>query len=103
MNKAEEKALEAFPKMSRISEPHGIIPTDNKSHYLGDANAEKREGFIKGYHQAEKDLELGWEDMQNIRNIISEMMVESCTGNSSWSTHEEFSKEVLKRFKDYKK
>ena len=58
--------------------------------------------YEKGYAQAEKDLELTWEDMQNIRNIISDMMVESYTRNSSWSTHEEFSKEILKRFKEMK-
>ena len=58
MKSAEERALKAYPKMSRISEHHGVIPADNKSHYLGDANAEKREGFIEGYHQAEKDLEI---------------------------------------------
>lgn len=53
---AEERALEVYPKMSRISEPHGVIPADYESHYIGDANAEKREGFIEGYHQAEKDV-----------------------------------------------
>jgi hypothetical protein len=34
--------------MSRISEPHGVIPADTQSHYLGDANQDKREGFIDG-------------------------------------------------------
>ena len=56
MNKAEDKALEVYPKMSRITEHHGVISADYESHYLGDANEEKREGFIEGYHQAEKDL-----------------------------------------------
>jgi hypothetical protein len=60
----------------------------------------EKPAYIAGYKQAEKDNELTWEDMQNIRNIISEMMAESYTGNSSWSTHKEFSEEVLKRFKD---
>ena len=53
---AEKKALETYPKMSRISEPHGIIPADNKSHRLGDANEENREAFIKGYEQAMQDF-----------------------------------------------
>ena len=44
----DEAALKAYPKMSRVSEPHGIIPADNKSHLLGDGNSEKREGFITG-------------------------------------------------------
>ena len=56
MRTAEQKALEAYPKMSRISETHGVIPADNKSHCLGDANEENREAFIKGYDQAMQDL-----------------------------------------------
>lgn len=56
MCKAEEKALEVYPKMPRVSEPHGVIPADSKSHYLGDANAEKREGFVKGYNQATEEI-----------------------------------------------
>lgn len=56
INKVNKKALEAYPKMSRVSEPHGVIPADSKSHYLGDANAEKREGFVKGYNQATEEI-----------------------------------------------
>ena len=48
MKSIKEKALDIYPKMSRISEPHGIIPACNKSYYLGDANEEKREGFEVG-------------------------------------------------------
>jgi hypothetical protein len=44
----EEVALLYYPIMSRISEPHGVIPADTQSHYLGDANQDKREGFIDG-------------------------------------------------------
>ena len=59
--------------------------------------------YNNGYHQAEKDLELTWEDIQNIRFIIAEMMKECFTENISWNTHEEFSKEVLKRFNNQRK
>jgi len=93
MSKAEDRAYEAYPKMSRVSEPHGLIPVDNKSHYLGDGNEEKREGFIVGYHQAERDLELTWKDIKLIWNIAYEI------DNMS---EEEFYKEVLKRFKERK-
>lgn len=41
MKSIKEKALDVYPKMSRISKPHGVIPTCNKSYYLGDANEEK--------------------------------------------------------------
>ena len=49
--------------------------------------------FIKGYHQAEKDLELTWEDMKLIWNITDEL---------DNMPEEEFYKEVLKRFKERK-
>lgn len=44
----DEAALKAYPKMSRLSEPHGVIPADNKTHYLGDANEENRDAFKAG-------------------------------------------------------
>ena len=100
-DKAMQRALEKYPKMSRISEPHGVIPADNKSHYLGDANAEKREGFVEGYHQAEKDLELTWEDVRDICSIQYIVLNEynDYNGPSSNILYQE----VLKRFKAQKK
>ena len=44
----EKSALLYYPKMSRISEPHGIIPADNESHYIGDANEDNRKAFKAG-------------------------------------------------------
>jgi len=44
----DEVALKAYPKMPRLSEPHGVIPADNKTHYLGDANEENRAAFKTG-------------------------------------------------------
>lgn len=96
MSKAEKRALEVYPKMSRITEPHGVIPADYKSHYIGDANEEKREGFIAGYHQAEKDLELTWEDIRD----ICRMWIESKTPFGV--TGEALSIEVLNRFNKQK-
>jgi len=43
----EKAALSCYPKMSRISEPHGITPADNESHYIGDANEDNRKAFKK--------------------------------------------------------
>lgn len=97
MSKVIEAAYKAYPKMSRISEPHGVIPADNKSHYLGDANKEKREGFIKGYQQAEKDLELTWENIEAIDQIFTDVFKDGfdvITNN--------YYQEVLKRFKAQK-
>lgn len=44
----DDAALKAYPKMSRLSEPHGVIPADNKTYYLGDANEENRAAFKAG-------------------------------------------------------
>jgi hypothetical protein len=98
----EEVALLYYPKMSRISEPHGVIPADNKSHYLGDVNEEKREGFIKGYHQAEKDLELTWEDISMLRQIMFDYN-KQVRDEMSIPNNEDYCKEVLKRFKEHNK
>ena len=57
----EEVALLYYPIMSRISEPHGVIPADTQSHYLGDANQDKREGFIDGAK---------WQKQQMMKNAI---------------------------------
>ena len=69
MSKAEDLAEKAYPK--------------GDTYIFGDGSITCRVAYVKGYHQAEKDFELTWEDIQNIRNIIAEMMVESCTGNSA--------------------
>ena len=97
MSKAENRAYKVYPKMSRISEPHGLIPADNKSHYLGDGNEEKREGFIVGYHQAEKDLELTWEDIKLLDRIFMNEKI-----MSGLILGEKEYKEILKRFKEEK-
>ena len=53
-----------------------------------------------GYHQAEKDLELTWEDIEIIVNIDKDTdNEESIIGVRS---NEEHYREVLKRFKDLK-
>jgi len=98
MSKAEEIHYKAVMAADNQEPPKDYVISAHADHFNGFV-----EGYVEGYHQAEKDLELTWEDMQNIRNIISEMMVEFYTENSSWSTHKEFSEEVLKRFKDLKK
>ena len=48
MSKAEEKAMEKYP-------PHGVlvVPARGGGYY---ADSHLREGFIEGYHQAEKEL-----------------------------------------------
>jgi len=79
----DEAALKAYPKMPRLSEPHGVIPADNETHYLGDANEENRNAFKagaewmaeQGYSQEEtvedKCLEVGYGTLPGISPIIN--------------------------------
>ena len=97
--KAEERALEAYPKdvpfyVESRDTPGEFLPVDN--------NLQHRIGYINGYKQAEKDLALTWEDIKTIEEIIA---------TSDWYDFEikgklwskEFYEEVLKRFKEIKK
>ena len=86
MNKAEERALERCPKSENLTEEL--------------RNERKRAIFTEGYHQAEKDLELTWEDIELIVNIDQDTNnEESIIGVRK---NEEHYQEVLKRFKDLK-
>jgi hypothetical protein len=62
---------------------------------------EMEEEYYEGYRQAEKDLKLTWEDIASINDVVTEMLRE-CGDNILYDTEEEFCKEVLKRFKDFK-
>ena len=90
MSKAEERAQEAYPAW------RNGIGDEFSSHsaYLG---------FIEGYHQAEKDLELTLEDMMLIHKCIKDAMnyhlykmIEGVEGQKV------VYKEILKRFKEQK-
>ena len=80
MSKAEEKALKEYPQ--------NIVTDYNGSH---DLNYYKRVLYQQGYHQAEKDLELTWEDIKTIDKLLNQ-----CVDYSNPY------QEVLKRFKDFK-
>ena len=54
--------------------------------------------FNNGYHQAEKDLELSWEDMFSIFRLVNEVLDDYTEGK----TKKEVGEEVLRRFKDFK-
>ena len=77
MNKAEELSQNRYPTMA------------------------EKYAFIDGYEQAEKDLELSWEDIASINDIITEVLRE-CDNNILYDTEESFCREVLKRFKKKK-
>ena len=74
MSKAEDRALEAYPI---------------ESHEMYDDLYRQRNAYIKGYHQAEKDLELTLEDIKTIDKLLNQ-----CVDYSNPY------QEVLKRFKN---
>ena len=99
MSKAEQRALEKYPLMSN-DDKEGLEALK----YIGmececasvfnEAQEAKQAYFIEGYRQAEKDLELTWEDIKDILNIYEKVIdMDSC---------EDIYGEVLKRFRDYK-
>lgn len=64
MSKAEDRALEAYPK--DIEEYVAV----NGVKYVRDNNSWQRAIFLKGYHKAEKDLGLTWEDIEQIYFLV---------------------------------
>lgn len=84
MSKAEKRAHECYP--------------DDDV-----ASIQSRFGFLLGYQQAEKDLELTWEDMRELHIIFAEIDVdiERCKTNIKTETLGYY-QEVLKRFKEKK-
>ena len=95
-DKAAKKALEKFPIL--FGERMGYDKTNLQQ--------ERRNAYEKGYHQAEKDLELTWEDLKLLQNISHEVFAEVAKGNVDYyqiyPTEQSFLEEVLKRFKDFK-
>lgn len=81
MSKAEEKAQAAYPAWR-----NGIDDAFNSSSAYC--------GFIKGYNQAEKDLELTWEDICEIMEIREDVL--------EMDSYENLYQEILKRFKAMK-
>ena len=65
MSKAEERALEAYPKETR--DIGGFVVDIGHPQYMRDL-------YIEGYHQAEKDLELDWVDIMLIHRCIKDAM-----------------------------
>jgi hypothetical protein len=92
MSKAEERALERFPVHEGASKEWTEM-------HLKSVCAE----YIEGYHQAEKDSELTWEDMRELYIIFAEVDTE-IELNMTNITAETlgYYQEVLKRFKDFK-
>ena len=101
MSKAEDRALEKYPLMTD-DDKEGLEALK----YIGiececatvfnEVQEAKQAYFIEGYRQAEKDLELTWEDMKLIETILLKVDIE-CDLDEK-----EYYKEVLRRFKAHK-
>lgn len=88
MTKAEERALEAYPYF-----PTEVNLFGHKT-ITADGNSHDRAIYIRGYEQAEKDLELTWEDMVIIHSICADVYDSHRYELDSKQIYEE----VLRRF-----
>ena len=105
MSKAEEKALKIYPAErghmhDRPYQREGFIVGYHQAETDLTDKAKVSSGwdgfyYGQGYKQAEKDLELTWEDIKVIEKLLGfDNIIES---------PKEFYQEVLKRFKNLKK
>ena len=96
MSKAEDRALERFPVHEGASKEWV------ESHLKGICS-----DYIEGYHQAEKDLELGWEDIRIILDIENDILCE-CNSQKelvieTYPKGEDYYGEILERFNKERK
>ena len=89
MSRAEEEALKLYP------DKKVVLARGNTCLSCGRV---RREAYINGYQQAEKDLALTWEDIRKI--CVQSVLVEVDLGGLV--SDERHYTEVLKRFKTQK-
>lgn len=89
LEKARSKANRRYPSILEID--------DDAEFGEYDINEAKRDIFIEGYLEAEKDNELTWEDIEKILTIIVEEFTQFAKRDKY------FYEEVLRRFKEAKK
>lgn len=101
MSKAEELAKVAFPDVAPEN-----CPSKEIKHEEDLRRIDMRYGFRVGYHQAERDLELTWEDIKTILDIENDILRE-CNSHKelvieTYPKGENYYGEILKRFKERK-
>ena len=87
MSKAEDLAKELYPDWKMT----GVPTVDGQEESMVRI---QRVAYIKGYHQAEKDLELTYDDICEIMEIREDVL--------EMDSYENLYQEVLKRFKERK-
>ena len=96
MSKAEERALEKYPKkIEWVGNQWDGAPFDVKS--------ESRAAYVEGYHQAEKDLALTIEDIEKIHTFLYAVKNNKQGVFTFTRLSDEKYQEVLKRYKNLKK
>lgn len=93
LEKARSKANRRYPSILEID--------DDAEFGEHDINEAKRDIFIEGYLEAQKDLALTWEDVQLLDFYAMECQVEESKGRK-FNSSQEFFEEVLRRFKKAK-
>ena len=98
MTKAEERALEAYPvEIEQLVYQDLIDAFGGKTEV--DINTFQRHMFQQGYEQAEKELELTWEDIERIEHYCEQVNREHNMGTFRGTPYEKsFYKEVARRF-----
>lgn len=92
MSKAEEEANKRY-----------CVTRGDDTEETSGIDMQRASDFIDGYHQAEKDLELTWEDVSKIRQIMfdynRQLRPKIVENKASLPKDEEYCREVLNRFK----
>ena len=92
----EEAALLHYPKMSRISEPHGVIPADNESHYIGDANEDNRKAFKVGAEWKREQM------IEKAADWLEDHIYEYLKMNRTWNDPD-YNPKLIGDFRNYMK
>ena len=92
MSKEKEKTMELMKKAKDFIPDGGYSEKElNLAFFM----------FIKGYHQAEKDLELTWGDIDDILDVTDVIANDDAMEERlKTMSEEEYCQEVLKRFKE---
>ena len=88
-----EKAVEIM--LEKASELPEYSETTRPNTYF-------KSGFRLGYHQAEKDLELTWEDIMLIHKCIKDSMNKYLYAFQTMEGQQKVYEDVLRRFKEIK-
>jgi hypothetical protein len=97
MSKAEEIHYKAVIAADNQEPPKDYCISAHADHFNGFV-----EGYVEGYHQAEKDNELSWEYISKIINI--DQQVCGIMGISNYThNHQQAMKEILNRFNKERK